>query len=179
MKNDLPARAMSHIDDALIEEASFEKVQVSRTAFTRKMLIRFGSLAACAVIAVGIFFMSRMNGSQVLLCGEALTEDQPIAVNAPRTIAYELDVTQQMNIVLDLEFKGNTSLRAENAQMTVLNENGEQLFSGIQYTAKGAVLIKLEAMQSECSIVTDRGYDIVLKLDGQSQLWTITKVSQK
>ena len=177
MKNDLPARAMTYIDDALIEEADVGTIQVRRTVNVKKMFLQFGSLAACAVIAVGVFLVSLMGSSQVSFYGEAMKDGVSMTANA--NLPRMASATEQTEpIELKLSFKKPTEISVDGIEMTVCTENGEELFRGTKYTATGTVLISLMPQDAETIIVTDKGYSLLVKFDGP-QTWTITKISQK
>ena len=180
MKNELMARAMTHIDDALIEEAN--EIAVSRKWFMRseftKRLYQYGSLAACAVLIIGVLLMSGLGGSDVLLYGESISESpQMITVYMPRAVTYSIDpaLLTEVNLPLEFDFLKKTELKLDTGTMIVLDEEGNTVFEGTDYEAKGhiSVCITLPAEETKCRIETNRGYNIVLSQDEHSGLWYV------
>ena len=57
----------------------------------------------------------------------------------------------------------------------VLDSNGNAVFNGTSYEAKGhlSMCLQLNADATECRIETNRGYNIVLKQDAESGLWYV------
>ncbi|MBQ9079575.1 MAG: hypothetical protein IJY27_00715 [Clostridia bacterium] len=180
MKNEFLARAMTHIDSALIEEANAtpvrNKFRLSENA--ARGIYRWGSLAACAILLVGMLLINKFGSNDVLLYGESITaQPRTIAEYMPRAVTYAVDpaALTSVSLPLELEFERVTELTAEHGNMIVLDENGETVYSGDKYTADGAIslCIQLPPEMAECVISTNRGYNIVLELDSESGLWYV------
>ena len=179
MKNELMARAMSHIDNALIEEAN-ESPSHSRviTPELFSKLTKYGSMAACMLLVVGALLIGSMRGPQMLLYGEGITET-PRMINEylPRSVMYSVspnDISYQ-TIPMELEFKRNTTLSLSSGEMIVLNDRGEEIYRGTEYSVRGNLSLCLSLSDSEqsCVIATDRGYNIVLNQDDESGFWYV------
>ena len=180
MKNELMVRAMTHIDDALIDEAN--EIVVSRKKFMRsgltKSLYQYGSLAACMALMIGVMLISRLGGSEVLLYGESISESpQMITEYLPRAVTYSVDpaIITEVNLPMEFDFQKKTSLTLDKGTMIVLDKDGNTVFDGTDYEAKGhiSMCVKLPAGENECRIATNRGYNIVLSQDVESGLWYV------
>ncbi len=171
MKNELLARAMTEIDDALIAEAN---ERPARSKVTHRTLLqavyRWGTIAACALLVLGVVIAGNLGSNDVLLYGESIT-DQSKMINMPRAIAHMIDT----EIPLELEFKKETTLTLTEGVMTVLDGGGEVVFEGSEYTVRGSIsmILTLPAEATEALIETDRGYNIVLTKDIQSGNWYV------
>jgi hypothetical protein len=113
MKNELMVRAMTHIDDALIDEAN--EIVVSRKKFMRsgltKSLYQYGSLAACMALMIGVMLISRLGGSEVLLYGESISESpQIITEYLPRAVTHSVDpaILTEVNLPMEFDFQKKT-----------------------------------------------------------------------
>ena len=97
MKNEFMARAMSHIDDALIEEANEAPVRRAKVLTPKavSMIVRYGSMAACAVLVVGLMIMWQMTSGGVLLYGESVSDSpRTITEYMPRAVTHLVDLTE-------------------------------------------------------------------------------------
>lgn len=174
MKNEILAQAMTNIDDALIAEADEMPARGSRITSRTLMrnIYRWGAVAACALIAVGVLLAGNLGDTGVLLYGESI-EDSPRTVYEYMRLAI-IDV-EDTNIPLELEFKKETKLTVAEGSMLVLDENGETLYEGTEYLASGSVsiILILPGNTEVCSIETDRGYNIVLNRNSESGVWYV------
>ena len=179
MKNELMARAMSHIDNALIEEAN-ESPSHGRV-ITPELLAKFtryGSMAACMMLVVGAVLLVALRGPDVLLYGEEITtEARMINEFIPRSVTYyasPAEVAPQI-IPMELEFKKNTRLAADGCEMIVLDNSGDVIYQGGEYAAQGKISLCLSVPDEadSCVVATDRGYKIVLNKDLESGLWYV------
>lgn len=180
MKNEFMARAMTEIDEALIAEA--DEIPAKSSKITARSLMRhvyrWGSVAACALLVVGILLASNIGGQDVLLYGESIA-DSPRTVGEymPRAIAHIVDTmeVEDISLPLELEFKKETKLHLTEGSMMILDENGETLYEGQEYTAKGKVsmILSFPGDAEKCIIETGRGYNIVLTQDGESHIWYV------
>ncbi len=173
MKNEILATAMTHIDDALIAEADERCTRGAKiTARTlMRNIYRYGALAACLVLAIGVLIAGNIGGQDVLLYGESIE-------NSPRTVYEYMPlaiVIENSSIPLELEFKKETTLNLTSGSMIVLDENGNTLCEGNEYVASGKVVIILTVPSDteECIIETDRSYNIVLRPDSNSGVWYV------
>lgn len=174
MKNEILAQAITNIDDALIAEA--DEAPAKGSKITSKTLMRniyrFGAVAACALIAVGVFLAGKLGGQEVLLYGENIE-------NSPGTVYEFMPLAiiepEDSNIPLELEFKKETKLTLSAGVMLVLDENGETVYEGSEYVAKGrvSIILTLPRDAAECIIETDRSYNIVLSPDSTSGVWYV------
>ena len=180
MKNEFMARAMTEIDDALIAEA--DEIPAKSSKITARSLMRqvyrWGSIAACALLVVGILLASNIGTQDVLLYGESIA-DQPRTVGEymPRSIAHIVETVEieDVNLPLELEFKKETKLTLTEGIMLVLDSNGNTVYEGNEYTASSSVsvILTLPGNLTECVIKTNRGYNIVLTQDGESHIWYV------
>ena len=180
MKNEILAQAMTHIDDALIAEADERRTRGSRiTARTlMRNVYRYGAVAACLILAIGVLIAGNIGGQDVLLYGESIADSpRTVAEYMPRAVAYYVDThaLEDVNLPLELEFKKETELRLTSGSMLVLDANGDTLYEGNEYAASGSVsiIVTLPGDAEKCVIETDRGYNIVLTQDGESQVWYV------
>ena len=180
MKNELLARAMTNIDDELIEQANempVRRAKVLRPNFVR-YITRWGSIAACVAVMIAVVIATRVGGNDVRLYGESIT-DAPRVITEfmPRSFTHSVDPISitAVSLPLELEFDKSTTLTLESGSMEVLDEAGNTVYSGEQYTVKGAVsvCITLPPDATQCKITTDRGYNIVLRQDEESGLWYV------
>ena len=180
MKNEILAQAMTHIDDALIAEAD-ERRQSGAKITSRTLMknaYRWGSLAACMLIAVVVLITATLGGQDVLLYGESIADSpRTVAEYMPRAVAYVVDTleVEDVNLPLELEFKKETKLTLTEGSMLVLDQNGDTLYEGNEFVANGSVsiIVTLPGTAEEAVITTSRGYDIVLKQDSESHIWYV------
>ncbi len=180
MKNEFMARAMSHIDDALIEEANETPVRRAKilTPKVMKNITRFGSIAACIMLVIGIMIVGNRRGSQVLLYGESVSDSpRTITEYMPRAVTHLVDpaLITEVSLPLELEFKKETTITLSEGTITVLDKNGNTVYEGSSYTAKGSVSIcvQLPPNATEGVIMTDRGYDILLTKEEETGFWLV------
>ena len=177
MKNEFLARAMTNIDSALIDEAN-EMPSKRATLLTPAFFSgfkRYGALAACLVLIVGAIIAVNSATPGVILYGEPITANaRNITEYIPAAMASN-DEDGTRVIPLELEFRKTTVLSTENANISVLDGEGNEIFSGKTYTAKGKqnLVLSLPESETEATVSTDRGYDIVLKKDDQLGLWYV------
>lgn len=180
MKNEKMAQAMSYIDYALIEEANETAAPKGKVLSGRFMqnLTRFGSIAACLVVVLAIVLVARISGNEVLLYGENISNSpKTITEYMPRSVVHSIepDTFTDISLPLELEFKRETELSLDKGEMTILDQNGDTVFTGTDYTANGKVSMCL-AFPSDvtsATIRTNRGYNIVLTKDAESGVWYV------
>lgn len=178
MKNELMARAMSHIDNALIEEAEeMPKRNVLAPELLGK-LTRYGGMAACMMLVIGAVLLGTLRGPEVLLYGEEVTtEARMVNEYIPRSVTYSVSPAEATPsiIPLELEFKRSTSLATDTCEMIVLDNSGDVIYQGGEYVADGktSLCLSLPEGTDNCIIATDRGYKIVLNMDEESGLWYV------
>ncbi len=171
---------MTHIDDALIAEADEIPAKGSKvtTRSLMRAVYRWGAVAACAIIVVGVLLAGNIGGQDVLLYGESIA-DQPRTVGEymPRAIAHIVETVEieDVNLPLELQFKKETKLTLTEGSMLVLDSEGNTVYEGNEYTASGSVsiILTLPGNLSKCFIETNRGYNIVLTQDGESHIWYV------
>ena len=180
MKNEFMARAMSHIDDGLIEEANEAPVRRAKvlTPRTINMITRFGSIAACAILVLGVMLIGRMAGNDVLLYGESVSDSpRTITEYMPRAMTHLVDpaLITEVSLPLEFEFRKETTLTLADGDMSVIDKDGNTVYTGNSYTVKGAVSIcvQLPPDATEGVIMTDRGYEIVLSKEEGSGVWLV------
>lgn len=180
MKNEILATALTYIDDALIAEADERRTRGAKiTARTlMRNVYRYGAVAACLILAIGVLIAGNIGGQDVLLYGESIA-DSPRTVNEymPLALAHIVETIEapDVQIPLELEFKKETKLTLTSGSMIVLDDNGDTLNDGTEYLASGSVslIVTLPGDAEECIIETDRGYNIVLTQDGESHVWYV------
>ena len=180
MKNEFMARAMSCIDDALIEEANEVPVRRAKVLAPKTMnvIIRYGSMAACALLIVGVMVIGQMSSGGVLLYGESVSDSpRTITEYMPRAMTHLVDpaLITEVSLPLELEFRKETTLTLAEGTMSVIDRNGNTVYTGNTYTANGAVSIcvQLPPDATEGVIMTDRGYDIVLTKEDETGVWLV------
>jgi hypothetical protein len=180
MKNEFMARAMSCIDDALIDEANVSYVRRAKvlTPKTMNMITKFGSIAACAILVLGMIFIGRMAGNDVLLYGESVSDSpRTITEYMPRAVTHLVDpsLITEVSLPLELEFKKETTITLADGVMSVIDKDGNTIYIGNSYIAKGEVSICVQLPQNatEGVIMTNRGYDIVLSKEEASGVWLV------
>ncbi len=180
MKNEKMAQAMSFIDYALIEEANEAPAKKGRVLEGRfmKSITRYGGMAACAILIIGLVFISRLSGNEVLLYGESINDNPTIITEyLPRSVVHSVEpqTLVDISLPLELEFKRITKLTLDIGEITVLDKQGNVIFTGSEYTVKGKVSICL-SFPSDATrgvITTNRGYNIVLTRDVESGYWCV------
>ena len=180
MKNEKMAQAMSYIDYALIEEANETRVPQAKVLSGRfvKNLTRFGSIAACLVVILAIALIARINGNEVLLYGESISNSpKTITEYMPRSVVHSVEpqTFTEVSLPLELEFKRETKLSLDMGEMIILDKNGDTIFTGTDYSANGKVSMCL-AFPSDvtnATIRTNRDYNIVLTKDVESGVWYV------
>ena len=180
MKNEFMARAMSCIDDALIEEANESSARRARILrpTTLKMLTRFSAVAAVAVMMIGVFASVLASGNGVLLYGENVSDSpRTITEYMPRAVTHVVDpsILNDVSLPLELEFRKETTLTLDVGTMSVIDRDGKTVYTGNSYTAKGAVSIcvQLPPETARAVIMTNRGYDMVLTREENSGVWLV------
>lgn len=178
MKNERLARAMTQIDYALIEEADeMPKSKILRPELLNK-LSRYGGMAACMLLVVGALLIGTMRTPEILLYGEEITtEARMVNEYIPRAVTYSVEPREieSQSIPMELEFKKSTRLTLDDGEMVVVGAQGEVLYRGGDYVAKGetSLCLSLPEGAEHCVISTDRGYKIVLNMDRESGLWYV------
>ena len=180
MKNEKMARAMSYIDYALIEEANEITTKKARVLEGRfmKNITRYGGMAACAIIIFGLALMINLGGNEVLLYGESIS-DNPTTITEylPRSVQYSVEpqTLVEISLPLELEFKRETKLMLDHGEMTILDKQGNVVFTGKEYTVNGKTSICLSFPANiTCGVIaTNRGYNIVLTKDAESGFWYV------
>ena len=180
MKNEILAQAMTHIDDALIAEADERRSRGAKiTARTlMRNAYRWGSIAACLVLAVAVLIAANLSGQDVLLYGESIADSpRTVAEYMPRAVAYVVDTleVEDVNLPLELEFKKETTLTLTEGSMLVLDKNGDTLYEGNEFVASGSVslIVTIPGTVEEAVINTSRGYNIVLTRNSESGIWYV------
>ena len=180
MKNEILAQALTNIDDALIAEANERGARGSKITARTLMrgIYRYGAVAACLVLAIGVLIAGNLGGQDVLLYGESIA-DSPRTVQEymPLALAHIVDTidTPDVQIPLELEFKKETKLTLTSGTMLVLDTSGETIYEGNEYAALGStsMIITLPGDIEECIIETNRGYNIVLTRNSESGIWYV------
>ena len=180
MKNEKMARAMTYIDSAFIEEANETAVPKGITLSGEfiKKFSRYGSVAACALLVIGLMFFARLGSGDVLLYGESISDSpRTITDYMPRSVTHSIqpDVLTEISLPLELEFKSATTLTLDLGEMTVLDQGGNELFVGNEYTVKGkaSICLTFPSEVTRATIQTNRGYNIVLTKDDESGFWYV------
>lgn len=171
---------MTHIDDALIAEADERRSRGAKITARSLMrnAYRWGSIAACLVLAVAVLIAANLSGQDVLLYGESIA-DSPRTVSEymPLALAHIVETLEapDVQIPLELEFKKETKITLTSGNMIVLDENGDTLYDGTEYLASGSVslIVTLPGDPEKCIIETDRGYNIVLTRNSESGIWYV------
>ena len=180
MKNEKMAQAMSYIDYVLVEEANETSAPRGKVLSGRFMqsITRYGSIAACFVIFLAIMIVGRLSSNEVLLYGESISNSpKTITEYMPRSVVHSVEPTTftDISLPLELEFKRATELSLDVGEMTILDKNGNTVYSGTNYVANGKVSMCL-AFPSDvtnATIRTNRGYNIVLTKDADSGVWYV------
>ena len=167
MKNEKLAHAMTHIDDDLITEAAqIGESRGGRILNWQRTLVRFGSLAACLLLAVGIIFGSMSPG--VTMDGHRLDAQlTPISAASSRSTPQTVGYTAERNTIeLTLDFGKSTTLTPHNGTLAVVEPDGSLTSVTEDRTVRGTVTLRLtlESTATSATVATDRGYDIMFSL---------------
>ena len=180
MKNEILAQAMTHIDDALIAEADERRSRGAKiTARTlMRNAYRWGSIAACLVLAVAVLIAANLSGQDVLLYGESIADSpRTVAEYMPRAVFHIVETleVEDISLPLELEFKKDTTLTLNEGVMLVLDESGDTLYEGNEFVASGSVsiIVTIPGNAEEAVINTSRGYNIVLTRNSESGIWYV------
>ena len=159
------ARAMTHIDDALILEAA--QVGAGRSSGLRGLqssLTRWGSLAACLLIAVTVV-LSGIGGG-VSMDGVRLDgEPAPISASAGRSTPTTISAPSESTPPdFTLDFGKSVKLEAQNGQLFRVLPDGAISPIDSDTAVRGALTLRLqpENPNAPLTITTNRGYTIVL-----------------
>ena len=166
MKNEKMAQAMTHIDDALIlEAAEMSAGRRGRVLRLQRSLARWGSLAACLLIAVTVV-LSSMNGGVsmdgVRLDGEPALITTSSWRSAPTTVSAPSELTPP-DITLD--FGKSVKLEVQNGQLSEVMSDGSLRILDGDVVVRGAVTLRLQpsAEATQYTITTSRDYSIVIE----------------
>ncbi len=165
MKNEKLAHAMTHIDDDLIlEAANVGEYRSGRVLSWQKALVRWGSLAACLLLAVGIVLGSMSPG--LSMDGQTLNAQlTPISGTASRSTPQPVGYTAEEAIELTLDFGKSTTLTPASGSLALINPDGSMTPITEGYTVRGAITLRLiPEADGTAAISTDRGYDINFSL---------------
>ena len=181
MKNEILAQALTNIDDALIAEANERGARGSKITARTLMrgIYRYGAVAACLVLAIGVLIAGNLGGQDVLLYGESIADSpRTVAEYMPRAVAYYVEDTvrvEDISLPLELQFKKETTLTLGEGMMLVLDESGDTLYEGTEYAANGSVslILTIPGNTDSCVIKTNRGYNIVLTRNSESGIWYV------
>ena len=176
MKNEKLAYAMTHIDDDLITEAARIERSGSRVLTLQRALVRWGSLAACLILAVGIVLGSMSPG--VTMNGQALDSRlTPLSAATPRSLPQTASHTADTALEFTLDFAKSTTLTPETGNLALVNSDGSLTPVTDGHTVRGAVTLRLtlSAPATSATVTTDRGYRIILSLIGDEWFVNIEK----
>ena len=166
MKNEKLAHALTHIDDDLIVEAAQTgESRSGRILSWQRTVVRWGSLAACLLLAVGIVLGSMSGG--VTMDGQRLGEQPaPISVSSSRSTPQTIDYSAENTLEFTLDFAKSTALTPAAGSLAVVNPDGSLTPVADGHAVRGAVTLRLtlESTATSATISTDRGYDIIVSL---------------
>ena len=109
------------------ETASRKSVRAIGGAYQNRQMIRtLSALAACLVLAVGIFSVTRMGSSPVTLsyCGMELTEEHT-AVGGTAMMRLLPDETTPLGVPLEIETRKTTKITVSGGCLYREGDNGE------------------------------------------------------
>lgn len=165
MKYEMLARAMSELDDDLLEDAQ-------RGAKPRGGWRRWCAAAACLVLLCTGALWYR--APAVTMNGSAVTQ-------TPRSIAGEAAVMSlrlhepQALVTLELTLRRETALSVSAGTLQLFDEAGNELFSGTDGTARGtvcAVWAVDDAAEVPCTLTVG---SVTLLLERSGAEWTIRR----
>jgi hypothetical protein len=130
------------------------------------------------MIILGIALITRIGMSDVLLYGESISDSpRTITEYIPRSVVHSVEpqTFTEVSLPLELEFKKATELTLDIGEMIILDKNGDTVFSGNTYVAKGKVSMCLSFPSdvTYATISTNRDYNIVLTKDLESGAWYV------
>ncbi len=175
MKNEKMARAMTHIDDALIlEAADVGADRRGRVIGLQKSLVRWGSLAACLLIAVAVVLTGMSGGVSmdgVRLDGEPTLISASAGRSTPTPISAPSESTPPD---FTLDFSKSVKLEARNGQLFEVLPDGSLCTLNGEIAIRGAVTLRLQPSSeaTQFTITTDKDYSIVL--DNVNGEWYIS-----
>lgn len=166
MKNEKMAQAMTHIDDALIlEAAEVGAGRRGRVLRLQRSLARWGSLAACLLIAVTVVLTGMVGG--VSMDGVRLDgEPTPISANAGRSTPTTISAPSEFTPPdFTLDFGKSVKLEAQNGQLFEVLPDGSITPLDSDTAVRGAVTLRLQpsAEATQYTITTSRDYSIVIE----------------
>ena len=180
MKNEILAQALTNIDDALIAEAGERRTRGAKITARSlaQNIYRYGAVAACLILAIGVLIAGNIGGQDVLLYGESIADSpRTVAEYMPRAVFHIVETleVEDISLPLELEFKKETKLTLTSGSMLVLDENGETIYEGDEFVASGSVsiIVTIPGDAEEFIIKTNRSYNIVLKPDQDSGIWYV------
>lgn len=158
MKNEKMARAMTYIDDDLVVEAA-EVSRAGRVLRLQRTVVRWGSLAACLLIAVGILLNAALSDN-VTMNGIAL-DAQPAKVSeaAYRAAPVSSDAAPDV-VTVTLNFTLPTKLSAQNASIFLVEADGTPIPAD-GTSLRGAVTLQLASYEESFTVSTNRGYSLL------------------
>lgn len=176
MKNEVMARAITGIDDKLIEEA--ETRRTNKKNF--RPIYALCAVAACLVLVFTFFLSSpEKKPSAQLLLGEEVISDSPLEVHLPAAVSART-TTKDICLSLTLQISDDTKIKVSHGKMDICSsDNTDLIFSGTEYTTDKPVNINWYLDGSDINSVykLTLNDDIVYNLyyDEGTSLWSICK----
>lgn len=174
MKNEVLARAITGIDDDLIESAH-------QPAMLKRRVIKYFSAfaAACLVLVLGVLFLSRNNNEfEVLINGTDISL-QPVSV-MPQDTRQEDPAARVITIPLEIVSKGDLTITAIDGTIEAYSSKTNELICiGQFFKAKKSVtvwwIIDDTNTSQPCKLrVNDQ--ELILKYEQATDKWTISKL---
>ena len=137
MKNEILAQALTNIDDALIAEADERRTRGAKITARSlaQNIYRYGAVAACLILAIGVLIAGNIGGQDVLLYGESIAD-------SPRTVAEYMPLRLKISAFpSNLNSKRKQSSRSLPAQCSFLTKTAKQF-------TKATNLLQAEAFRS-------------------------------
>ncbi len=166
MKNEKMAQAMTHIDDALIlEAAEVGAGRRGRVLRLQRSLVRWGSLAACLLIAVAVVLSGMSGGVSmdgIRLDGEPTLISASAGRSAPTTISAHSEFTPPD---FTLDFGKSVKLEAQNGQLSEVMSDGSLRTLDGDTAVRGALTLRLQPSveAAQYTITTSRDYSIIIE----------------
>ena len=179
MKNELLAKAITEIDDALIVAARADVRPAKRKLPLRHAMY---AAAACFLLLCGIaFLLLRSSTPKIVVYGQTLENAPiPIAAHASATSDLRLYEEGELAILLELKSRKAVSIQADDGSIEVYSATQQLLSAGKECTKQGPLTVcwRIPSPNAEkvYTLRLDPGGTVLsLSYDAQQDQWILSK----
>lgn len=177
MINEVMAKAITGIDDRLIEEAN---EQISKKP-TFRPIYGICALAACLVLVFTfIFSAAKAPNAPELFMDSAVIESSPVSLNVPVS-AQARETTRSLYLNLSLEISEETKIKVSHGTMNICSSGNTHTlyYTGTEYTTGKSVGIHWSLddidINSVYTLTLNDSIVYTLSYDDSTSLWSICR----